>query len=207
MLALTLISTVLTATAYALPSLQGRQSSNPCAGVGGLSVTDNASNFTLAALNTTLSNSNSSGAPLLLAGTTTGNVPQTAFLATYASYPADNLPGPEFSLQYGALVPQQGNDLVAYDLSVSAGSGLGWQVIYPNDLQKIGAEIYCIQDDGAPSGLQHGVLAVNGDTSDFSLCTTTSTPSLNQVIWKATEDNDDQYDYNSCYAVRLQIIY
>lgn len=46
---------------------------------------------------------------------------------------------------------------------------------------------------------------MNGDNGDFSLCLTEV--GQNNVVWKATPDNGGQYDYDSCYTVRLQIEY
>ncbi|KAF9810265.1 hypothetical protein IEO21_07033 [Rhodonia placenta] len=209
MLAAALVSALVSAAAAA-PNLAVRQSgSPPCYGLGGLHVYENLSNFTLSALNTTLPNANSTGAPLVLASNNVNWIPAAStVLATYASFPPDIWPGPEFSLVNGALIPAPNGNLVGYDANVTSGYGLGFAVTDPENEQS-GAEIYCVQDNGAPSGFQHAYLAVFGDTANFSLCTSLSVdaeqPPQNQVIYKATSENNDQYDYNSCYAVQLII--
>ena len=60
------------------------------------------------------------------------------------------------------------------------------------------------QADTDPSGhgTGHPFLAVNSDTDSFSLCMLNS---QNNVVYKAAAGN--AYDFDSCYPVKLQLIY
>ncbi|KAI0919761.1 hypothetical protein AcV5_001738 [Taiwanofungus camphoratus] len=205
---LALFSVFFTTTSLALPGLYPRQDTSPCAGLGDLAH-DTVQNFTLTAYNASLPPTDSTGAAPLVLGTgpslPSGRA-SSAVLATAASYTYDNLPGPGMSLINGTLIPYPAaNGLVASDIIVNAGDSLGFVVTYPEDLPA-GAPIYCVVQHGAPSGFgSFASLAVNGDNGDFSLCLTEV--GQNNVVWKATPNNDGQYDYDSCYTVRLQIEY
>lgn len=77
MLTFTLIAAFLSGTAYALPSLQSRQN-GACGALGSLTSYDNATDFSLAAWNTTLPNSNNTGVPLVLASNNVNSNPQAS---------------------------------------------------------------------------------------------------------------------------------
>ncbi|KAH9946590.1 hypothetical protein B0H21DRAFT_742874 [Amylocystis lapponica] len=135
MFSLALASLALAAPALALPT---RESTGAwCAGLGA-GAFDTASNFTLAAHNTTAP---APGAALVLgqAGAIAGA--QFGVLSTYASYPYDAWP--TFALAAGALlpVPADASAVPASDVPVSAGAQPGW-IITSRD-PPAPAQIYC----------------------------------------------------------------
>lgn len=69
-----IVAPMLAAPALARPPIAARQVADPCAGIGADAVDTLPGTFTLATLNTTLPNANTTGAPLTLGqdGVTTG---------------------------------------------------------------------------------------------------------------------------------------
>ena len=59
-----------------------------------------------------------------------------------------------------------------------------------------------VDTDPSGHGTGHPFLAVNSDTDSFSLCMLNS---QNNVVYKAAAGN--AYDFDSCYPVKLQLIY
>ncbi|KAI8995225.1 hypothetical protein BD414DRAFT_513051 [Trametes punicea] len=172
-----------------------------CDGLGG-GAFDEATGFTLAAWNTTGTNTNSTGAPLIVASA--GSIDGADFwqVATWASYPY-GVQYPSISLVNGTLVIEGPNATPAQASAVGEGDSLAF-VSRDTANPSQGAQIYCaVADiDPAGSGTGHPFLAVNGDTDSFSLCQSTFE---NVVYYKPLADHG--YDYDSCYPVRVQLIF
>ncbi|KAI0350308.1 hypothetical protein OH77DRAFT_1413242 [Trametes cingulata] len=171
-----------------------------CDGLGG-GAFDEALDVTITALNATLPNTNSTGAPLVLAsgGAITGA--EIRRFATYASFPFNDYTS--VSLVNGTLVLNGANTTPARALAVEEGSQLGFLVQNGAD-PSAGAQIYCAVADIDPAGhgTGHPFLAVNGDTDSFSLC---AAGSQNVVFWKPLAGGSE--DFDSCYPVKLQLIF
>ncbi|KAI0654331.1 hypothetical protein C8Q70DRAFT_926020 [Cubamyces menziesii] len=174
-----------------------------CDGLGS-GVFDTSSSFTLAAYNTTGPNTDSTGAPLVLG--TAGAFQQTQIwhFISWGSYP---ITYPTVSLENGTLILQSDGATPAQATTVDAGNSLEFAArASANPLA--GAQIYCavvslitlppsaLGDAGLP------LLAVNNDADSFSLCQTTFE---NAVYYKAAPDRG--YDFDSCYPVKLQILF
>ncbi|EIM82641.1 uncharacterized protein STEHIDRAFT_160278 [Stereum hirsutum FP-91666 SS1] len=163
-------------------------------GTGSLNVL----NFTLAALNTTQPNSNTTGAPIILGSA--GAIDGASFydLKTQATYqypsavPALNMTnGGLTSGQYvvGGTVPSNANPgFIATSLNTPAP-----------------AEIYC---SVVTDGYDYPLLAVNGHTDLFSICREypcEDTP-WEGVYYNATEGTSSCGGPASCYPVVLSIV-
>ncbi|KAI0819734.1 hypothetical protein BC628DRAFT_1401273 [Trametes gibbosa] len=195
-LGLSAISAVAAFPAVKLP----RAAPGPwCNGLG-VGAFDEATNVTLAAWNSTGTNTNSTGAPLVLA--TGGSITGIEFrrMATWASFPFNDFP--TVSLVNGTLIPNGEHTTPAQATIVEEGSQIGFVLRNSaNPLQ--GAQIYCgVADvDPAGHGTGHPFLAVNGDTDSFQLC---KVGSQNVVFWKPIPDHGE--DFASCYPIKVQII-
>ncbi|KAI0933298.1 hypothetical protein AcW1_003086 [Taiwanofungus camphoratus] len=204
MLAITLLplTLLLVSTVFALPTTPRylkRATPAWCAGLGAGQF-DTAHNFTLAALNTTLPNTNATGAPLVVGQAGAVDGAEYKVLSTYASYPYNDFP--TMSLLNGSLIPVSDLGAQISDSQVSAGNAPSFIVTDSN--LPAPAQIYCAVADTDPTqGTPYPTLAVNGDTDSFALC---MDGSQNNVVWKPTADNYGAYDYNSCYAVRVQLL-
>ncbi|KAI0933310.1 hypothetical protein AcV7_004817 [Taiwanofungus camphoratus] len=205
MFVLTVLPVFLAASSSAMPTLSTHQS-GPCTGLG-QDAYDTASDFTLTAYNLTLPNANTTGAPLVLGSGPAGTSGQAsvAVLVTYASYSRNDWPGPNMTLASGALTPAPEGGLVASNTNVTAGDAVSFIVTDPQ-FSSPGPQIYCAVPQTDESDLEWVALAVNGDTQDFSLCTTVDGSAQDNVIYHATVDNGGQYDYDSCYSIRVQLV-
>ncbi|OSD00304.1 hypothetical protein PYCCODRAFT_695093 [Trametes coccinea BRFM310] len=205
MLAFSVLAVALTAATSTLahPTVKlPRAAPGPwCNGLGA-GAFDEAFNFTIGAYNATGTNTNSTGAPIVV--NSAGAIDGASFwhLGTWAQYPY-GLEYPSISLINGTLVIDGEGATPAQATSVDAGNSLEW-VARNSAEPKAGAQIYCAVADTDPNGggTGHPFLAVNGDTDSFSLCQTTFE---NVVYYKAAPDRG--YDYDSCYPVKLQLIY
>ncbi|KAI0692696.1 hypothetical protein C8T65DRAFT_669343 [Cerioporus squamosus] len=200
MFALNLLTLAFAATAtVALPAAK-RDLAPSCNLLGG-GAFDTATNFTLAAWNTTLPNANNTGVPLVLGQA--GAIPGAEFkvLSTFASYPFNQYPS--MSLDKGRLIPHGTNVAPAQAGTVPDGSEPGFVTSNTVDPEQ-GPQIYCAVADIDPAGhgTGHPFLAVNGDTDSFALC---KDGSQNNVVFKPTSGKS--YDVASCYAVKVQLIY
>ncbi|OBZ72803.1 hypothetical protein A0H81_06940 [Grifola frondosa] len=199
---LSLLVLALAGTSLALPAPPRRREPGAwCNNLGG-GAFDIAYNFTLAAYNSTGTNTNSTGVPLVLgqAGATTGE--EIKALSTYASFPYNDFPN--LSLLEGALIPN--GQATASDANVTAGEPPNFVVTNLNPPAP--AQIYCAIADTDPAGGGTGypILAVHGDPDSFSLCATGTSPrAQNNVVYKASA-NALGYDFSSCYPVRLQLV-
>ncbi|KAI0665581.1 hypothetical protein C8Q78DRAFT_550000 [Trametes maxima] len=187
-------------TAAAFPTVHlPRYETGPwCNNLGG-GAFDKALNVTLAAYNATGTNTNDTGAPLVLAtGGFFSNFEVRRF-ATWDSFPANDYP--TVSLLNGTIILNGGEDVnPARATEVQEGSPLSF-VTNPTEDPLAGSQIYC----GVASTSAHGGgtgfprLAVNGDTDSFSLC---RVGSQNVVFWKPIPDQGE----TGCYPVFIQII-
>ncbi|KAI0350309.1 hypothetical protein OH77DRAFT_1525006 [Trametes cingulata] len=165
-----------------------------CDGLGA-GAFDSVSHVTLAALNTTLPNANSTGTPLVLAtGGAFANIEIRRF-GTWASFGANDYPS--ISLVDGTiylndgLKPARASEV--QDASpLSFVTSTNGSPIDPAD----GAQIYCGVPSADPAGF--ATLAVNGDADSFSIC---KEGYQQVVIYKAEADRNE-----ACYPVKLQII-
>ncbi|KAI0364638.1 hypothetical protein BV20DRAFT_955777 [Pilatotrama ljubarskyi] len=171
-----------------------------CDGLGG-GAFDEALDFTLAAYNATGPNTNTTGAPLVLASGGAISGAELRRFATYASFPFNDYTS--VSLMNGTLVINGANTTPARALIVQEGSQLGFLVQNGAD-PTAGAQIYCAVADVDPAGhgTGHPFLAVNGDTDSFSLC---QVGTQNVVFYKPIPDHGE--DFDSCYPVKLQVIF
>ncbi|CCM00190.1 uncharacterized protein FIBRA_02218 [Fibroporia radiculosa] len=196
-------------------TLRGRQSINPCAGLGSYTYSTYPYNFTLAALNRTLPNTEATGEPLFIgrsyyaANSSTLYTPAVLTTLFNSSNPVF-WPGPLISLRDGGLYPISPNSTMgAVSGNVSDGGEVGF-VAYPDPyILPNPPPIYCIQQTSnstANASESYPLLAVHGETSNFSMCIGTNpllcAPKQNNVIYKPVENSTDYY-YDTCYPVDL----
>ncbi|KAI0364640.1 hypothetical protein BV20DRAFT_983077 [Pilatotrama ljubarskyi] len=202
MFALSFLTLGLTAaSAMALPTakLPRADSVGPwCDGLGA-GAFDTWSGLTLAALNTTGANTNSTGVPLVLAtGGFFNNIEMRRF-ATWASFGANDYSS--FSLANGTII-LNGGPKPAQAIEVQDASELNFITKSTSDPADplAGAQIYCgvAKTDPAGSVTGYPTLAVNGDASSFSIC---REGTQEVVIYKAAADRNE-----ACYPVELQLI-
>ncbi|KAL6298751.1 hypothetical protein BKA93DRAFT_833949 [Sparassis latifolia] len=178
--------------------------SDPCAGLG-IASFPTEYNFTLAAWNWTLPNANDTGAPLVIgqAGAVDGE--SFGVLSTWATY--SYAEWTTFSLIDGALIPYSADGAASngVDANIFSGEELLW-VFTVNPPPP--AEIYCgVADPDPAGGYEYAALAVNGSTDGFSLCLLGEPPYVqNNIVYRASPNNTDGYNYESCYGVRVQIL-
>ncbi|KAI9058911.1 hypothetical protein FKP32DRAFT_1596783 [Trametes sanguinea] len=198
MLSLSVLAVAITAAASTMAHPMARASSNPACDGLGAGAFDTASSFTIGAINTTLPNANITGAPIVV--NSAGATKDASFwhLGTWAQYPSP-LQYTSISLVNGTLIIDGDGATPAQATTVDAGNSLEWfsrSTAVPSE----GAQIYCAV---SPPGNQGSpILAVNGDTDSFSLCQTSFE---NVVYYKAAPDRG--YDFDSCYPVKLQLIF
>jgi len=198
---------VLAAGALSMPTLSGRQTGASCAGLGSGATDTISYNFTFAAYNLDTPNANSTGAPLVLGWGPGGDDPAASAwaLSTYASWGSNEWP--YISLEGGSLFPEPGPDedgLGAYNFATTAGDEVIFYVTEHESAPET-ADIWCAVPD---SETDYSILAVNGDTSNFSLCDATTTwISGTQVnlVYSPAENNTD-YVYDTCTPVRVQLV-
>ncbi|KAH9921904.1 uncharacterized protein B0H18DRAFT_1121199 [Fomitopsis serialis] len=202
MFALGAIVALFAASVSAIPALNTRQTGASCAGFGSGSTDTPTYNFTLTAYNTTLPNTNSSGAPLVLGWGPPGTSPEASYwaISTYAEWHSNDWP--YFSLEGGAIYPNPGPDeqgLGAYDYDIASGAEVGFLVL-PTEPGRDVPKIYC-------AALRNGdvLLAVNNDADSFSLCQSVPNTS-NVLVYQANSNNSDYYDYSTCYGVDVFVI-
>jgi len=95
--------------------------------------------------------------------------------------------------------------VLSTSLGVSTTNGL-LNFQFAADSATFAVEVYCeVEDFSAPQGSQF-FLAVNGDASNFSLCTSDS--GENVVVYNAQPDGSEDagFDITTCSGVSLQII-
>jgi len=160
-----------------------------------------ASDISLTALNTTLPNSISTGAPLAVALIDIFGAESSYLLATAASAEAGlKFTSNDFALTNGALTPIVANQK-STDSDVVAGSTLEFQSATGGKIATP-AQVYCgLANTDAGGGISEPLLSIQGDSSDFSLC---QSGDLNVVVFEPTSDNS-AYDFDSCYGVDILI--
>ncbi|EPT02257.1 hypothetical protein FOMPIDRAFT_1015350 [Fomitopsis schrenkii] len=206
MLDLASLLALLVATASAIPRLPVRQQGASFAGLADGSTDSPLYNFTLAAVNTTLPNTNSTGAPLVLGWGPSGTSAAASAwaISTYAAWQSNEWP--YFTLSDGALYPIPGHNehgLGAYDHEVASGDEVTFWVTVEQS-NPTPDPIYCA---AANDDQEYAVLAVNNDADHFSLCeATTSWPKLNTVLVYEAADSNRNYNYSTCYLVQVNII-
>ncbi|KAH9895827.1 hypothetical protein C8Q73DRAFT_453470 [Cubamyces lactineus] len=201
MFAFTALAVALTATSTMAMPAKRAEPGPWCNGLGA-GAFDEVPSFTLAAYNATGPNANSTGAPLVLG--TAGAIDGAEFwhFITEASWPYANT-YTSISLVNGTLIPNGEGTTPAQATTVDAGNSLEFVARNSAEPSK-GAQIYCAVADTDPAGhgTGHPFLAVNGDTDSFSLCQST----FENVVWYKAAPNRG-YDYDSCYPVKVQLIY
>ncbi|KAI8972411.1 hypothetical protein BD414DRAFT_425928 [Trametes punicea] len=168
-----------------------------CNGLGA-GAFDEAYNFSIGAYNTTGTNTNSTGAPIVVNSAGSFSDVTVWHLGTWVQYQYP-LEYTSISLVNGTLVISGDGAPPAQADTVDPGNSLEWASRKTAD-PKNGAQIYCAVP--STTGSDYPILAVNGDTDSFSLCQTTFE---NVVYYKAAPDLG--YDYESCYPVKLQLIF
>ncbi|KAL1679496.1 hypothetical protein EV122DRAFT_289489 [Schizophyllum commune] len=161
-------------------------------------------NFTLAALNTTLPNTNDTGVPLVLGLEFVFDYSAIYWTSTYAS--AHNNTFPSLGLVDGALHAYGGsND--SWDTNTvrcDSGDSIGW---FSSENGPPGADVFCVL---AVAGDQkYPTLAVHGEDSLWSLCPTGNDWGLNEVYYNIS--STDTWEGNrvvveDCYGVILQVV-
>ncbi|KAI0727661.1 hypothetical protein C8Q72DRAFT_838703 [Fomitopsis betulina] len=191
-------------TTSATPTLRVRQQGASCVGLADGSTDSPSYNFTLAAVNTTLPNANSTGAPLVLGWGPPGTSPAASAwaISTYAAWHSNEWP--YFTLSDGALYPIPGPEehgLGAYDHEVASGDEVSfWVTTQQSDAAP--DPIYCAAANDDP---EYAVLAVNNDTEHFSLCDSTISCPNTVLVYEAADGNSN-YGYSTCYPVQVNII-
>ncbi|TFY58606.1 hypothetical protein EVJ58_g6320 [Rhodofomes roseus] len=205
MFALVSFLALFSASVSAMPALSVRQNGASCTGLADGSTDSPAYNFTLAAYNTTLSNTNSTGAPLVLGWGPAGTSPAASewAISTYAAWHSNEWP--YFTLSNGALFPIPGpdeNGLGAYDFTVASGAEVAFYVTeHESDPEP--ALIYCASAD---ADSEYAKLAVNNDADSLSLCQATTAAWPNTVLVYEANSNNTNYDYSTCYPVQVNLV-
>ncbi|KAI0919745.1 hypothetical protein AcV5_001723 [Taiwanofungus camphoratus] len=190
----------------AFPPLAAQNASSygPCSGLGlGEGAFDSSPyNITLTAVNLTLPNDNSTGAPLVLGHEArTSPAAGIATLATYLSVQSNYWPS--LTLLNGTLVGNPSGaeyNTSATDFAISPGEEVSF-VVATSGVTAFPAPIYC----AIVHSPDDQVLAINGDPGNFSLCTSGSgSQAQNNLVWQPTS-NQSTYYYDSCYPVRVQL--
>ncbi|KAI9058927.1 hypothetical protein FKP32DRAFT_1596802 [Trametes sanguinea] len=199
MLALSTIALGLVAATSTMANPMARASSHPACNGLGPGAMDTTGNFTLGAINTTLPNANTTGAPIVVVIGGAYILIDTYQLGTWAQY-SYPLFYPNLALQNGTIIisGDSANAKPAQAGNVFAGNPPQWAVRVNGTLNPAdGAQVYC----AVPSSTTNALLAVNGDTDSFSLCQ--SAFGENVVYYKAAPGHN--YDFDSCYPVKLQL--
>lgn len=125
-------------------------------------------------------------------------------MQTWATYPY--LDFPTMSLNSGVLTPNSANGVPSYDMQAIEGQPL--QFFTTSQSQSSDpAQIYCAIIDTDPDFQGPPTLAVNGESDNFALCMNGDGPyAQNNVVWRATSDNNGLYLYETCYNVTLKLI-
>ncbi|KAF8576279.1 hypothetical protein K439DRAFT_1622982 [Ramaria rubella] len=183
-----------------------RQLSNPCEAHFGGGGFNTLPSFTLAALNRTLLNANTTGAPLVLgqAGATGGA--EFEVFSTWASFQFNQWP--TLSLTNGVLTANMDPPNTRTP-TVSTGASNGSEIVFVTTAHPPApVPVFCgVADTDPEGGSPFAALAVNDDTDLFSLCLTSTSPGAqNNVVYNATADTFGAYIFESCYPVTLQII-
>ncbi|KAI0739463.1 hypothetical protein C8Q80DRAFT_1111192 [Daedaleopsis nitida] len=178
-----------------------KRTSPSCNNLGG-GAFDNAKTFTLAAYNTSLPNANTTGVPLVLGQA--GAISGVSFkaLSTITTFPFDDYP--TIALVNGRLIPSGPHTVPTGGQLVSDGQEVTFAASNTIDPTQ-GAQIYCgvASTDPAGHSTGHPFLAVNGDTDSFSLC---QVGSQNNIVFKPTPGSL-AYNFDSCYEVKVQMIF
>ncbi|KZT63555.1 hypothetical protein DAEQUDRAFT_680177 [Daedalea quercina L-15889] len=193
---------LLAVTSIALASPLAPRTGAWCEGLG---ITyDTSYNFTLAALNTTLANANSTGAPLVPGQNGATDGAEYEVLSTWATYPY--LDFPTMSLVDGVLTPNSANGVPSYDMQAIEGQPLQFFTTSESSSGP-SAQIYCAIVDTDPDFQGLPLLAVNGEADNFALCMSgDESYAQNNVVWRPTADNNGMYLYETCYNVTLQLV-
>ncbi|TFK50689.1 hypothetical protein OE88DRAFT_1726489 [Heliocybe sulcata] len=190
--------------ASSLPSsLPKRSEGSWCDDLGG-GAYDLAYNFYLTAVNTTLPNANTTGAPLVLNPQGQNSSGEAIYnVATYHSQPDTMGIWPNFTLDHGTLVANYPTDLTLSPVGVDTEDG--GPVVFTADTTNA-SQIYCGVADTDPEQGGRPLLALYNNLSEFSICHQTDGGNADLLIYNASSENS-LYDYNSCYAVLLHLIY
>jgi len=207
MVSLALLTLALGSVSYARPTTVEHSTASWCSGLGG-GAFDSAQNFTLAAYNTSSANANATGVPLVLGQNGSGEGAESKVLSTYATYPYNDFPN--LSLLNGALIPNPNSEnagMHSTDVDVSSGD-LPAFLVSSKGAIPAPAQVYCAVADTDPdNGRQYPLLAVNGETDQFSLCMSSSSSSAqSNVVYQPTSDNSGAYSYDSCQPVVLHLV-
>ncbi|KAF9459256.1 hypothetical protein BDZ94DRAFT_1051458 [Collybia nuda] len=171
---------------------------------GGADITSLPYNFTIAAVNTTLPNSNSTGVPLVLGqnGASTGI--SFYVTSTYATYPYNDYPSQ--GLVDGSLRAfMKSGEWITNATETSSGGTLGWVTsrIYGGPATKI----YSVSRVPAE---KFPLLAVHGITNLWSLCPFSGFRGQTNVVFNVSADVPPPpflgFDPADCYAVKLNIV-
>ncbi|KAH9840745.1 uncharacterized protein C8Q71DRAFT_702151 [Rhodofomes roseus] len=166
---------------------------------------DTAPNFTLAAYDTSGSNANTTGVPLVLTETSLDSDTAYMAIATYATQPDNTFAA--FSLSQGVLSPNvNATGVNVTDLSVNSGDAPSF--VASETSVPAPAQVYCgVADTDPHGGNPYPILSVNKDTDSFSLCKSTSGDSNGQdiVVFEAAQGSSD-YDFSTCTPVHVQLI-
>ncbi|OJT14437.1 hypothetical protein TRAPUB_9015 [Trametes pubescens] len=207
MFATSLLTAVLAATS-ALAFPRGiSQTQDTCQTTIGTSAFGTLGPFTFAAINQTHDVFTRAGVPLYLSPSVSSAANDSRSLATNETYPSVEFP--EFRLVDGGIIAVQNTStgLSAAATDVGAGDALSFDVLSdPLNL----APIFCAVVGTSPAGgnPKYPLLALHGDTHNFTLCkahSTESTP-LDVVIYQPSANRSDEYTLGSCYPIFVQLV-
>jgi len=162
-------------------------------------------NFTLAAVNLTLPNANSTGAPLVLgqAGATDGMTFEVS--STYYSYPYNDFPTLELVNNSLRAFERTGTVSITNATSVTSGGTLNWETstYYSSPAAQNYAAVW-------NSGDEFAVLAAYEITDLWSLCPFSGFRGQTNVVFNVSADVPPPpylgFDPADCYPVMLNII-
>ncbi|KAI4525905.1 hypothetical protein K525DRAFT_289406 [Schizophyllum commune Loenen D] len=161
-------------------------------------------NFTLAALNTTLPNTNDTGVPLVLGLEFVFDYSAIYWTSTYAS--AHNNTFPSLGLVEGALHAYGGSD-DSWDTNAvrcDSGDSIGW---FSSENGPPGADVFSVL--AAAEGHKFPTLAAHGEDSLWSLCPTGNDWGLNEVYYNISPTNvweGNRVVVEDCYGVTLNVV-
>ncbi|KZT21851.1 hypothetical protein NEOLEDRAFT_1138857 [Neolentinus lepideus HHB14362 ss-1] len=189
----------------AFPSLSERQSSGSwCSGLGGAAY-DVAYNFTLAALNTSLPNANTTGAPIVLNSAANGAGAGVYGLATYNTQPGTIDTYPNFTLVHGVLTANEPS--APQCAPVSSGASSGEPVGFSGNCSAPASphQVFCSVANTDPAHGSLPILALNNHDTLFSICHQNSSTPVDILVYNATSKSDS-YNFDSCYSVTVHLV-
>ncbi|KAH9476120.1 hypothetical protein JR316_0011691 [Psilocybe cubensis] len=161
-------------------------------------------NFTLAALNTTLPNANTTGAPLVLGQNGASSGITFYVTSTYASFPYNDYPALGL-VDNGLRAYSSTGRWITNATAVTSGGTLGWisTTIYAHPAPQIYSVVRL-------PGYEYPLLAANGFHNLWSLCPFSGNRPQTNIVFNVTADVPPPpylgFDPSLCYDVVITMI-